>query len=59
MIHHFQIRTTMRNYLFTVSALFIVLQLSVLSTENRVHAQDQLRGFELYQEMGTPGFVQY
>ena len=64
MIHRTQFRTsmykkTMKNSLFALSALFIALQLHMYATLDGVYAQDQLRGFELYQEMGTPGFVQY
>ena len=49
----------MRNYLFAFLALYTSLQIHIVSTADLVYAQDQLRGFELYQEMSTPGFVQY
>lgn len=49
----------MRNYLFAFLSLYTTLQIHIISTAELVYAQDQLRGFELYQEMGTPGFVQY
>ena len=52
-------KMSIKNYIFTLLALFIALQIPIFSTTVVVYAQDQLRGFELYQEMGTPGFLQY
>ena len=43
----------MRNYLFAFLALYTSLQIHIVSTADLVYAQDQLRGFELYQEMST------
>ena len=48
-----------RNYLFAFLSLYTSLQIHIFSAAELVYAQDQLKGFELYQEMGTPGFVQY
>lgn len=48
-----------RNYLFAFLSLYTSLQIHIFSAAELVYAQDQLIGFELYQEMGTPGFVQY
>ena len=64
MIQHIHCKKTIfkisiKNYLFAYLALCICLHTYIVSTAELVYAQDQLRGFNLYQEMGTPGFVKY